>query len=335
MEVHNKDIHPDKDTLELFPKVAFLTNNRFVQNEFDRYELAAVGLKRIYHLCGKLAVWLTTLSAIYSVIFVASGIQFPLYLSWAAITGAGIALALYAYLLIGRPKAKWLIARFAAERIRSIKFQAFLLVSGSEEHLESRIDAFCREKLVQLKDELNRGEVAITEFVPSRVISKGKMEPWTGSPQTLQQARDAYQALRLDYQKGFADAAEYKIIETKAVGRALSDFLFVSGALLVLLVLSEKALGIIANEKLEIWLEALSVTIFILSAAFSITEKASIAEISKARYYEYATALDHIKIASDAIGAVSLQSEVIQVEELALRELQQFSVSALLTSYRI
>ncbi len=79
-------------------------------------------------------------------------------------------------------KQRWLLNRFAAERVRCVKFQAFAVLGESHDKkcLEANVAAFTKEKLARLEQELLAGDAAVVQFVPQATLDY--VSPAKGRP---------------------------------------------------------------------------------------------------------------------------------------------------------
>ena len=129
MQIANRDVFPTDTTTEVFAPVRTLFQIPAIDEAFNKHEAAAVRAKRRYHRFGRLAIILIAFSSIYTV---AEAIIIPPYpaqplTSAIAALLAGLGIVLQIYLITTHQKEKWLLNRYAVERLRSAKFQAYHL----------------------------------------------------------------------------------------------------------------------------------------------------------------------------------------------------------------
>ncbi|HTR85399.1 MAG TPA: hypothetical protein VMI56_13035 [Reyranella sp.] len=336
MKAHNLDIHPAGDIVALYPGISALADNTLVKRAFDRYEAAANRSKAVYHRYGALSVWLIAASAIYSVAYGIFDLEFPgrFHVSLFFAACAAVALAIQVWFWRARPKNAWLVARYAAERVRSIKFQGFTTVftAGDAGDLAARADAYYGAALAELESELNGDVAVLRAFKSDEAIDLVDEPAQPASPALYDNARRAFRALRLDYEERFARSAVEALEERGHLWRGSADYLFVTGALLVLVTIVARAYGF--DHAVQRVLEFVAVSVFILSASLALLEHASLAAVSEQRYREYGRDLEKVRVQVDA-AKLGLRAEIEATERLALRELQEFCTSALLISYRI
>jgi hypothetical protein len=345
VRTHNLDIHPTEDTVAHYPALAPLVNNKSIQDDFDGYEDEAVRKKRAYQTCGKWSVWLIAASALYSVAYSTFGLDFPrqVWISFVFALCGAAGIILQIHIWHRDLKNAWLVARYAAERVRSIKFQAFFLagLARNDADLALKADEYYRSGLVALRNEINGDIAVLRSFRPHDAINVEEESLEPNSRPLYDSARKAYRVLRLDYQRNFAAAEVEKLKSQGRPKRSLSDNLFVTGAVLVLATIVFKIAGQMGwigegdiVHSAERWLEFLSVSVFILSVTLSILDNASTADVSEQRYDDYRRGLDTVRTEVE-LAKAPFNDEIRRTEKLALRELQDFCASASLINYRI
>ena len=244
-------------------------------------------------------------------------------------------LVIQIYLIVTKQKEKWLINRFAAERLRSIKFQAYPLVTvaPSTTVLSQLADAFYSKEIARLDMELNSGITALMHFSPTRSIVRTTLNSISASAEISREGQNAYRELRLDYQKRFATSEVDSLRETQRIGYTSGDILYLAGAFLLVGALVSKLLAPnqIATSN---WIDFLGVASFIIGMMKAMAANASISEASKVRYEDYVQALDECDQELEREHARFAQV-VEKIERIALEELHQFCKSASQISYRL
>jgi hypothetical protein len=208
VEKHNRDLMPEQSARELFAEVAPLIANPRIVRAFARCEARALRAKRLYHGIGRLGMAMSLIGTLYTV---ADALVLPPFIQRDACSLAAIliglgGLILQILLIVSRTKHHWLLSRFAAERIRSIAFQAYPLAVGAPDTaaLAGAVDRFYEQALAYLDLELNAGIAALDLFRPESALLKGTCETGVAPLSPAQPARAAYLQLRLDYQRRFA-----------------------------------------------------------------------------------------------------------------------------------
>ncbi|MEJ0023012.1 MAG: hypothetical protein WDN76_05915 [Alphaproteobacteria bacterium] len=308
---------------------------------FDQHDVQAQRHKKNYRLLGRASVWMIAIGALYSAMWMAFDFAWAEQFSPLVLFGAVAALVIQATLWLRESKNHWLRARFAAEQIRSINFQAFHLAAQAKDaaDLADLVGTYTRRRLEELARKLNTRLAALREFSPEESLQLEAREGSPANAELYEQARALYRVKRVDYQIDFArDEAE--ILESsRRPHQAVADYFYITGALLVVM-----SIGMRVSE---LWLrnaESLSrfapfvefatMAVFIVGATLAILEHASIAEASVSRYRNYAFDLENMRTEVKLSGG-GLYEEIVRTERLALRELKDFCEQALLISYRI
>lgn len=341
--MHNRDMFPPRELLEQYAPVLPVLENTAVDDAFRAREAAAVAAKRAYHLRGRLGMLLVVTSVLFSL---AAAFVLPTTLrsfkplSIAALVVGAIGLAVQLQLLLSGTKRSWLLNRFAAERIRSIKFQGYQFadLSANLADLEHRVTEFYGRELARLNAEVNAGAAALALFSPAVAVARvasGRVASRTvpADPEIGRAGRDAYRDLRLDYQRRFATGEIENLKVLQRIGYGAADLFYVAGAALTVAALVAK-LVFTGHHTFEAWIDFLALTCFIFGLAQSIMENASLGETSKGRYENYVRDLEDT--AREIIDeCVSFTESVFRIERVVLGELAQFCLEASHISYRL
>jgi hypothetical protein len=338
MQVHNRDVFPTQDIQQLYGPIEPIVTNELVDRPFSAHETEATRMKRQYHRRGRIALLLVLLSAMFTL---AEALILPDFygdhlVSILFVICAVIGLVIQIHLIWKKKKQSWLLHRFAAERLRSIKFQAYPLAlhASSTPDLQTRVNAFYTAEVARLQMELNAGYSVLSRFSPRKAVAK--LPPPAASapdPQIISAAQNAYRELRLNYQIRFATGEIQLLQEKQRIGYTSSDVLYLFGAGLTAAALACKVLSPSAANVSD-WIDFSAVTAFMLSLFKAILDNASLAETSKARYEDYVRALED----SDAelIPADGGFSEQVRrIERVALEELAHFCQAGSQISYRL
>lgn len=337
MEKHNSDLFPGRETLELYSTIAPLIQNPIVDEPFKIREASALRAKHSYHFQGRVGMLLIVISSLFTL---AEALVLPPFAGRAV---AGIAMivfgvagmAIQVRLLLVRRKQDWLLNRFAAERLRSIKFQAFPLADSAVDvnDLQRVVNEFYARETTRLAAEMNARDAALALFSPKAAVQilKSPKKPVNDALGT--KARDAYRELRIAYQLRFAADEVASLRRRQRVSFATADLLFIGGTMLILFALFCR-MTLPELSALSRWLDFLALSAFVLGLANSLFENASLTETSQTRYEHY------IRELSDADRDLSeeeasLVQAVSVIEGLALDELEQFCLEASKITYRI
>lgn len=336
MEVHNRDVFPAPDLRQAYQAIEGLLDNPAVDEAFRRHEAAAVRAKAIYHRLGRAGMMLIVGSALFTV---AEALVLPDFLGREALSVllvvlGGVGIGLHAYLLATGVKSQWLLSRFAAERLRSLKFQAYPLAleatTGAD--LVARVAAFSSHETARLAAELNAGEAALRLYAPARGLADLPVAPLP-SATLADAAKRAYAELRINYQKRFATS---EIEALRRAGRSsytAADILYLLGAVLTIAALVCK-IALSKEDGVSHWIDFLAVGAFILGLGQSIMDHASLSETSEARYVAYVETIKDCETAL-AQDAADFPEIVRRIERVALEELWQFCQAANLINYRL
>lgn len=339
LEKHNQDVFPSAEMVALYAGCRPVVVNPIIDDAFLEYERKAVVAKRTYHRRGRLGTMLVLISVTFTV---AGALVVPAHLpavrelSIVAVSLGALGLAIQLNLLITGKKKSWLVNRFATERLRSIKFQAyqFAFTAASAEDLQIRVDEFYASELARLRAELNAGEAALGMFSPIQATMQPRVKiKHALAPGLADIMQKAYRELRIEYQQRFASAEIRSLMDLQRVGYATADILYVVGAFLTLAALFGK-LVFPNNEDLARWIDFLAIISFTTGLSRTILENASLSETSRGRYEEYLRALAERdrELRDDDI---SFPEIVRQMERIILGELSQFCSAASQISYRL
>jgi len=338
MQEANRDLFPTDETISLFENVKPLLVNKLVDETFVKHNDASVAAKKIYHRLGRIATILIAISAIYTV---ADALVIPAYprmnLVAAAIgLAAGLGIIIQIYILVTNQKREWLLNRYAAERLRAIKFQAFMLASTASDtgDLETKANAYVQEKITQLTNELNSDMAALDRFTPSQALQLVGTPNKAVNPDLEQSAKAAYQELRVVYQKRFADSELRRLNNQQRVINTSADLLYLLASCLVFGSLVVKVVSSGGAGPLGNWLDFLAVTTFIIGISKEILENAALGEQSKIRFEQYGKDLSEIERDLEN-PKVKFRSIIEHTERMVLDELDDFCRASQRINYRL
>lgn len=334
MKQQNRDVFPSSELLALYEPASVIMRNEAVDRRFAQHERSAAKAKKSYHYLGRAAVLLILVSAVFTLAqvfgFLPGGNRILAALM-AVLGGCGLAIQLY--LFASGNKARWLLNRFAAERLRSLKFQAFAIVPNCRDsaELQAHVKEFYTVQLARLEMELNAGEISLALFSPTDAIACRSCAV-SANPNLIAAARHAYRELRIVYQQRFAASQIQKLRMTERVTTSAADFLYLSGAVLTVLGLLAFALRYpLATIRL---IEFLAAAAFVVGLSKTVLDNASLAEASKSRYEQFLQAIEECNAQLMHDGG-NFSEIVCQFERLALEELGQFCRAASHISYRL
>ncbi len=333
MQEPNRDIFPTPAMLERFPNITPLLKNESVEAAFNRHEALAVSGKKMFHRLGLVSMLLIGGSAIYTIAeaLLFKGQSFPA-ISIAAAICAAIGIGAQIYSLIAKMKSRWLVNRFACERLRSIKFQAFSLAATArdEAELALRTRQLTSVELARLESELNMGISIFEAFVPEKCVVTPQPGPGPASPAIAAEAVTAFRELRLLYQDRYAAAELHRLRENRRAFHSAADILYFSGACLVLLSLLAKT---VPGVTISAWVDFLAISAFVLSISKTVLDSTSLTEPSAARFVRYRE--DIAEVERRIERGETLDVVVPQMERIALGELEEFCDASKSINYRL
>ena len=327
----NADIHPPKTLLGSRPRTAALLSNTAISIAFDLHETRAVNAKAWYTGLGvfSLTAIFITMASLIGAVTLASSLAEQRGLTSALGVLGVLGIAAQIALLATPLKRRWLAARFSAERLRGIKFQAFAYAAseGGEEAVKEYTDA----AIAKLDVELDRPMAAMHEFEPDAALGNAPSASAVLTPSMLAELKEGYRILRLDYQISHARHCITTIREESRLPAAASEISFWLGAALGFIDL------VLSGANIDQWSaprQFLTLFLFVLSAILFVFERGRSHNAALERYEDYAKklagaarALDQAETPGAFIGAVR------EAELAALAELKSFCREAEKSTY--
>lgn len=333
MQVANRDLFPGSEMRERFPLIEALLSNEPIEKAFMHHEVLSVSAKRIYHRLGLASVVLISGSAVYTIAetLLFKGIA-PAWLGLLMALAAALGIGAQIYMLAARFRSKWLLNRFACERLRSMKFQAYALAAGAADpaDLAAKVKAFTRVAVAKLNEELNVGIAIFENFIPEQNVLDPDPPAAPGDPALIREAIEAFHELRILYQDRFAMSELHRLRENRRFFLSAADFIYFAGAILVLLSLLAK---VIPGMPITAWVDFLAISAFIASLSKLVLDTASLTDPSSARFNRYRE--DIARVIADMNRGAGLDEFVPAMERIALGELEQFCDASKSISYRL
>lgn len=327
----NADIYPPKSLLETRPRTAALLCNAAISSAFARHETRAVSAKAWYTRLGvfSLTAIFFTMVALIGAVTLAPSLaeQRGLTLVLGVLGALGIAAQIG---LLATPlKRRWLAARFAAERLRGIKFQAFAYAAS--EGGEEAVKQYTEAAIAKLDVELDRPMAAMHEFEPDATLGNAPPASAILTPSMLAELRDGYRILRLDYQISHARHCITTIREESRLPAAASETSFWLGAALGYIDL------VLSGANIDEWSalrQFFTLFFFVLSAILFVLERGRSHNAALERYEDYAKKLAGATRALDqADTPATFIAAVREAEVAALGELKAFCREAEKSTY--
>lgn len=342
MENSNRDINPVPAFVAIYSDLNFLVRNPVVAEAFRKRERRAVIYKRCHDVLGKLSL------ASVLLVMVALGYDLTLSARYGLVPGLDVttafigAMGLLAQqtLIWGRLKERWLLERFAAERLRCIKFQAFAAVSGASDAagVAALAESFTRLAIAKLSQELLGGRAALHEFNPD-AVQLGPAAITTAQPQQalLDAAQEAYEQLRLSVQSQHFESQQQLAREKDRAPALVAELSFVLGGLVACLAIIMTGGGRLFEQHVsglaESWLHFATWSLFAISAVTAVYQRAVSRQVNAERYLRYAQEIRELRNHYPHEDAAGFTQSVRQMEKLELHELEEFSREAERSSY--
>lgn len=326
----NVDIFTPQDFLDTHKSFPKLLANEEIKKRSIEQEAAANPAKRFYTLLGKYSLYATffTFTAVIFAVTIES-LYFPdpatrpsahpaftTALAFLGVTGVAAQL----YLLRGPLKTKWLDARFHAERLRSIKFQAFQEAARGG---DAAVDAYTQTALGNLSVEIGSVTSARHNFRPKDRVLAPSAATVQLTARQLDELKDAYKRLRLDVQTAFARNEIKRISEDRKLPAAASEISFWAAAALAYF---DAVLAFfVVDPPTRAWFHFITLELFVLSALLFVLERGRSYGLALERYEDYRDQMlqldKQLELANTADEFVAC---VAETERQALHELKVF-----------
>lgn len=337
MQLDNSDLFSSEATRERFLPIAPLIDTPEIDAAFRGRDKAAMRAKKQYHTFGQIAILLVACSAIFMIAetLVLSGFWSSFVPTFVAALMAGIGIILQIYLIATRQKTKWLLNRFAAERLRAIKFQSFseVLKAQNTDELQTHVGNYIHAQISKLENELNAGIAVLKYFSPAQALAIDKRVKTGGNAAMAKMAEEAYQEMRIDYQRNYALSQVTRLTSRRRVFNSTQDMTYLAAAILAFLSLGLKIAERFGYGVDTAWIDFLAVTFFIIGATEAIMDNATIEEQSQTRFEQYVRDIDDVKAAVNN-NASSFLETMTDMEKICLDELDHFCRAADRISYR-
>jgi hypothetical protein len=342
VEKFNRDIDPAPAFVAVYSDLDFLVRNPVVAEAFATRERRAVIYKTFHDVLGKLSL------AAVLLVMVALGYDLTLSARYGVVPGleaitalvGAVGLLAQLVLILGSLKERWLLERFAAERLRCIKFQAFAAVAGASDAggVAALAESFTRLAIANLSQELLGGRPALHEFNPD-LVQLGPAPTATARPPQalLNAAQKAYEQLRLSVQAQHFKTQQQVSLEKDRAPAVVAELSFVLGGLVACLAIimtgGSRLLDQHMSTLVESWLHFATWSFFAVSAVTAVYQRAVSRQVNAERYLRYAQEIRGLRDRYPHKDAASFAQSVREMEELALHELEEFSREAERSSY--
>jgi len=330
----NRDMRVDPEFVAAHRDIRPLLVNEAVERWFWRYDKAAVLWKKIYELVGTLSLVCVTFATLYLGYRVTLGAT---YGALPELDAAGTVLGAVGFfaqltLVFGKLRDRWLLARFAAERMRCLKYQSFSVLWDAQRSygLDQAITAYAEVAIAEVRQELRAGRSAIGAFNPTVALPEWAAHR-EGDEEVLRQAVRAYDKLRIGVQIEHFDDRIAFAKKNRQSPSAVADWFFVIASLFTLFELALNGVHLVlpdinvpeVSPALQPWWWFAVWTLFVGSAVLAIYGQARVQEVDADRYEQYQREMHEIrKLRAD--DWPSFAARVHAMELVAFRELQDF-----------
>lgn len=337
MDTPNRDLFATDATQSQYKLIEPLIHLPLLDDKFLDHDRKAIAAKKRYHYLGQLAILLVAASAIFTIAeaLILQGLLNNVILKFAAVTMAGVGIILQWYLIGTKQKKKWILNRFAAERLRSLKFQTFLMahIAKNTDDLEENANVFARKYIAKLDNEMNAGIAVLRNFSPNRVMHEIDIPDKPQTASLAEKAQEAYKELRIDYQRNFALSEVATFSGRRRLFNSTQDMIYLGAATFAFISLGVKIMEPVLGDLNTAWIDFTAVTLFILGSTEAIMDNALLEEQSQTRYEQYARDIDEVTSSGDD-KTPSLKQMVFDMERICLNELDLFCRAADRISYR-
>lgn len=331
----NGDIDPPSTFVEAHAALAPLIANAQISERFGHYDRRAVLAKQIYNLLGGVGLFavFVAMGALIYELTLPKHFGAPEALPGLAAVAGAIGLMAQLILLLARVKDRWLLARFAAERIRGVKFEAFRAAAAGG---VDTVEPFIKDKIGALELQLRTGRGAYRAFDPEATLAESP-EKVAGAAVPLDELQKTYQELRVDYQVRHAASQIDRLSEERKLPASLSEVSFWLAALVTFVD------ALLALPAFEAWggtptAEALrhfaALMLFVGSAILFVYQRGRADAAAIERYEEYRRTLSRLTDAIATAANADIFIEAVGESELAvLQELRSFAREAEASTY--
>lgn len=337
MQTDNRDLFVSEASRDYYADILPLIDSPVLGELFSKHDKAAMRAKAQYNRLGQLAIVLIALSAIYTIAesLVLGGHFGGFFPTLIAALMAGTGVILQIYLLATKQKTKWLVNRFAAERLRSVNFQAFALAASSNTKaaLKKNYDAYVQKNIAKLENELNAGIAVLKNFSPSSALDVPDSPGTPRNAKMTKRALEAYHELRVSYQRNFALARTAKYKGRRRLFNSTQDMIYLGAACFACLSLGAKIAMRYGWDLETAWIDFIAVTLFIIGATEAIMDNATLEEQSQTRFEQYVRDIDEVTTSLHS-GEGDLVDIITKIERVCLEELDHFCRAADRISYR-
>ena len=322
---YNQDIFVDESIAQNYPSIFHFVKCRPLEERFKSEEKTAIFNKQLFQwgsMCSLLMIGSGVIASSYYVLIGAPATALPTikWLSLLVILGSVMQIVLWRT----NAKEKWIIARYAAARIRSIKAQliaqsAFL---SNNQLTEEYANKYVKIQLEKLNKDLETQLGVLKIFSADRIVQLSKKSN-EAYPQ-LEESKAAYDFFRIVYQSNFAiheaKNLQDNVENFKGVGLTVFFCLAIAGAVVSSLSVFDPSIGFGYSQSQLLFV---SISLFVVSAVMGLASRISLREPNRDRYDKYIKDLEMIKFMMAEDGA-SFFDKVMEMESLAADELKAF-----------
>ncbi|MEM1380988.1 MAG: hypothetical protein AAGH41_10230 [Pseudomonadota bacterium] len=338
---YNSDIFIDSAEAETFAPIQDFLSAPALQERFAAEDRRSTTNKRLYRLFSFSVFLLVGVGVIASLclVTVLSGddaepwlLSLAGGLSYATLVATAVQIVIWNQ----RFREKWLLARYAAERLRSVKAQLIAtagLLPPAQLNAETA-DRITKRHLVDLDQVVASGLTEVCDIDPSELFNLYTDDDVTHPH--LGVSVEAYTQYRTKYQLRFA-RGEVALLEARerdvmSIVNTVVLFAGIFAACLSSLTFFESVTPLPFDQNVLIFI---SLSLFVASALLNAVERTSLSEPSVGRYRRYEDAIKRLLNAPRPDAADTFRRHVERMEGLAIDELREFIEDAKLLGARI
>lgn len=338
IEEMNRDVNPPSEFTDAYAFLRPVIENELIAAEFAQAEKKAVFWKKVFQGLGYVALGATAAALLILAYQLTLGASDALTLFGAGVGCLGL-ISQFLFFVLG-PRDRWLMQRFAAERIRCLKFQLYaaLLLKPARD-IVPLIEGLTERGLANIGVEIRGGIAAIERFSPADVFVDKNEPAGALDPENLQQIKESYQTLRLGVQRQHFLGRVLKLREQQNLPEALAKVGLWTASLAILFDLAWSGYRTFFNGAFgdtPKMVQFMTLAIFVLSASIYVYRHGQALEAHIARYQRFGNLLARVEAKwAEVDSAGEILELVRQTESLCLQELEAFCSTIRRTTFSL
>jgi hypothetical protein len=336
LEEFNRDINTPNQFVGAYPRLEMIISNPELANAFRHADRRARIWKFIFQTDGYVTLGATGIALVMLAFRLTVGLSPKL----AAPSVALGALGLFGQLvfILVKPKERWLIWRFGAERFRCLKFQLYLVaLTETECDVAQRVIDITMREIANISLALSGGMSAISSFSSAGGLISVPDGPFTTDRTLIEEIQESYRAIRLRVQRQHLLSALAKIRKSQAMPELIAQTGFLVSSILALVDLGWNGhVKFYGGNDLPVAFHCIVLSTFIISACVYVFRHGQAFESHVARYHRFEQLYAHLEARWDSDdGALQIASHIRRCETLCLEELESFCGTVERSSYSL